>query len=163
MISSLEGRILQSMTPSSNFTPYFPSTVSIMRYHSAIQLYYMAQLMLPEGNFLAGPDLILWTFKSKKVSQAGDRKKKWEGFEIWERFSTFCCLWRWPCKKECRWVLRAGSHPSLQMAREWRLQLTTAKNWLLPTAWMNLETDFTQILQVRTHPSKHLYYCFVIS
>lgn len=99
--------------------PIFP--VLWMRYHSAIQLYYMAQLMLPEGNFLAGPDLILWTFKSKKVSQAGDRKKKWEGFEIWERFSTFCCLWRWPCKKECRWVLRAGSHPSLQMAREWRL------------------------------------------
>ena len=63
------------MAPSSNSIPYFPSTVNIMRYHSAIQLYYTAQLMSPEGNFLAGPDLILWTLKSKKVSQAGGRKK----------------------------------------------------------------------------------------
>ena len=75
MTSSLEGRILQSMTPSPNPTPYFPSTVNIMIYHSAIQLYYRAQLMLPEGNFPSGPDLILWTLKSKKFSQAGGRKK----------------------------------------------------------------------------------------
>ena len=128
MTSSLEGRILQSMAPSSNSIPYFPSTVNIMRYHSAIQLYYTAQLMSPEGNFLAGPDLILWTLKSKKVSQAGGRKKSERDLRFEKDFQLSAVFEGGHVRRN------AGSVQVLRDSRQQGPQLYNHKDWTLPTS-----------------------------
>lgn len=107
------------------------------------------QVIVNEGDYLGGPDLI--------TPRTGHRKG-WQRFEAWGGSRAPLLAWRWsgPCGKEHTWLLGAENRPRLTTSKELEpsaRQPQEAEVSHQERAWKQM---FPSSLKTRTWPSQTL-------